>query len=69
MTSRRVEGWRVRVVVGHALLHVVSATEPVVHTDTEGVSWVEWSPTDEGDVPGYVDWSAVRAITWRRGDR
>lgn len=29
-----------------------------------------WSgpPTEELDTPGYIDWSEVTAITWRRGD-
>jgi hypothetical protein len=63
---RRVEGWKVRVVLHGALLHVVSSTEPRVIEHGGELVGVDWSPTDEGDVPGYVDWSAVRAITWRR---
>jgi hypothetical protein len=61
--------WKVRVVFQGALLHLVSRTEPVVRTTGGKVTDVAMSPiegTEHGDTLGFVDWSAVVAVTWRR---
>ena len=68
--EKHVDGWKVRVVVHNAILHFVSSTEPQILTDPPGTSMrdvvgLDWTPTGEGDTPGYIDWSAVSAITWR----
>lgn len=68
-------GWKVRVVVPGALLHFVSATEPIVveHRGVDvldgatGIAGLEWTPTEEGDTAGYIDWEQVVAVTWRAG--
>jgi hypothetical protein len=65
-----IEGYRVRVSLGGALLHVLSATEPVLMRSVTGdVADVAWTPiegTDHGDTVGYIRWSEVTAITWRK---
>lgn len=65
-----IEGYRVRISLGGALLHVLSATEPVltrsVTGDVADVAWTLIEGTEHGDTVGYVRWSEVTAITWRK---
>jgi hypothetical protein len=61
--------FKVRVVVGHALIHVVSSTEPIVHRAPTGeIASVDWNlivDTEHGDTVGFLRWADVNAITWR----
>jgi hypothetical protein len=65
-----VEGYRVRIVMHAALLHVLSATEPVVTVSASGqvttVSWTAIEGTEHGDTIGFIRWSEVTAISWRK---
>jgi hypothetical protein len=65
--QRPVDGWMVRVVFHGAILHFVSRTEPELVRGPDGVQGIRWEPTPDGDTPGYIDWSEVRAVPWRRG--
>lgn len=64
------ECFKVRVVVGTTVLHFLSRTAPAVEYYDEGgayvASWDLIEGTDHGDTCGFIDWSAVKAITWRR---
>jgi hypothetical protein len=61
--------WKVRVVVPNAVLHVLSRTEPKVLIAADGrIASVDWDPVsghNDGDTIGYVQWSAVTAVSWR----
>ena len=52
-----------------AILHLASRTEPTVHLGANGQPvGVDWEPIggpDYGDTSGYIDWSAVTAVSWR----
>jgi hypothetical protein len=64
-----IEGFKVRVVVHGALLHVLSATEPVVTHAGGIVQHVQWAPiegTEHGDTIGFIRWADVTAVTWRK---
>lgn len=67
--EKQVAGWKVRVVLPGTALHFVSATEPRLHVNklTGRPVGIDWEPTDEGDTPSYIDWSAVIAVTYRDG--
>lgn len=60
---------KVRVVVDGALLHLASRTEPKIKETVVGkfvrvdADWI--SSHEYGDTVGYIDWSAVTAVTWR----
>lgn len=61
--------WKVRVVVSGARLHVLSRTEPRVHSNGDSITGVDWEPveaTEHGDSVGFIRWRDVSAITWRR---
>ena len=61
-------GWKVRVVVGGAILHVFSKTEPVVRGSGTLIDAVEWTVvegTEYGDTVGFIRWADVSAVTWR----
>jgi hypothetical protein len=63
-----VEAFKVRVVVGGATLHLLSAIEPVVNVSNAAVVDVRWmliDGTEHGDTVGFIRWSEVTAITWR----
>jgi hypothetical protein len=65
----RVEGWRVRVAFHGALLHLLSATEPVVRYGGGVVQSVQLElieGTEYGDTVGFIRWSDATAITWRK---
>lgn len=57
--------YKVRVVVGNFALHFASWDEPTF--DHESNAWgADWIKHPEyGDEMGYIDWSAISAITWR----
>ena len=65
--------YKVRVVIPGAILHIASWDEP--HQEpvdphmrfTGPKKWVaDWIKDGEyGDTIGFIDWSEVRAITWR----
>lgn len=60
--------WKVRVVLHGAVLHVLSKSEPVVLFDNGHLAGVQMDlvrRTGRGDDVGYIDWSAVVAVTWR----
>lgn len=61
--------WKVRLVFHGTVIHVLSHSEPLVHTSVDGrVTFVEMEPisdTPDGDTLGYLDWSALEAVTWR----
>lgn len=66
--EKAVEGWKVRVALPGAVLHFVSSTEPkVTHSDSGVLAGIDWTPTAAGDIPGFIEWSAVIAVTWRQG--
>jgi hypothetical protein len=64
------ECFKVRLVLGGTLLHVLSETEPVVRFAPSGeiiaVDWKIIAGTPDGDTVGYVRWESVTALTWRR---
>lgn len=60
--------WKVRIVVGSAVIHALSSTEPSVSHDDEGTPRLDWTPiegTAHGDTVGHMSWPDVQAITWR----
>jgi hypothetical protein len=62
------EHYLVRVTISGALLHLASRTMPVVHVLAGRVTNVEadWlTDPEKGDTVGFIDWSAVVAVTWR----
>ena len=67
ITTQRPEDdhYKVRVVIsGAAVLHLASATEPLC--DEQGQWHAEWlADSEKGDTVGFIDWSAVSAVTWR----
>ena len=65
----RPHGWRVRVCLHGAILHLASRTEPLIVMNAGRIANVEMdliSDTEHGDSIGFIDWSAVTAVTWRR---
>ena len=64
--------WKVRIAIGAMVIHAVSRTEPVVRRGAgpgAGVLGVELEPiegTEHGDTLGFVRWSRVDAVTWRK---
>ncbi len=64
-----VDGFKVRVVVDGAIIHVLSRTEPRVDASGRHVLGVEWdliTGTEHGDTVGFIRWESVSAISWRR---
>lgn len=61
--------WKVRIVVGPAIIHVLSKTEPVWRqpygASARRLDMDPINGTDHGDTIGFIDWSAVSAVTWR----
>lgn len=61
--------WKVRIYFrGAGMLHVLSKSVPVCfYTDGKlsDVGMVVIDDTEHGDSIGYIDWSAVAAVTWR----
>lgn len=61
--------YRVRVVLrGVGMLHLGSLDEPELIWSQEGLTTVQAKWLNEptlADVPGYIDWTEVVAITWR----
>lgn len=60
--------YKVRVVIGAALLHFVSRTEPRLLVDADGRPVgmeADLIFGADGDVPAFIDWSKVSAVTWR----
>jgi hypothetical protein len=60
--------YRVRVVLPGALFNLASRTPPVVHQKAGRVTKVvaEWlTDPEQGDTVGFIDWTAVVAVTWR----
>lgn len=60
--------WKVRVVIPNALLHLAARDEPIWVVDDNGrrelvADWI--SDPEYGDTIGFIDWSAVTAVTWR----
>lgn len=60
--------WKVRVVLPGALIHLASFNEPQPVWSAGQLTAVDadWiAAPDYGDTIGYIDWTAVAAITWR----
>jgi hypothetical protein len=58
--------YRIRVVFQGGTIHLVSSTEPEPSGALDSPRF-KWTPIDgEGDVLGFIDWSAVVAVSWRR---
>lgn len=61
--------FEVRLVLVGAIVHLASRTEPVPMLDDAGrlVGVTTDTITDPayGDTLGYIDWSAVTAVSWR----
>jgi hypothetical protein len=56
--------WKVRVVLPNVPLHLASRTEPrIVGDRVVDADWIEGH--EYGDTLGFIDWSAVVAVTWR----
>lgn len=59
--------YRVRITIPGALIHLAALHEPRVTTEDGHVTNVDADWIDElGDTIGYIDWTHVVAITWRR---
>ena len=66
MANHDVDFWKVRLAISGGLIHIASRIQPKVILDSGRLVRVEMDPIDElGDIIGYIDWSAVRAVTWR----
>ena len=65
------EHYKVRIVLHGAIIHLASSDEPSLVFDpwqTGALKAVEadWLNDPElGDALGWIDWPAVRAVTWR----
>ena len=60
--------WKVRVVLPGAILHLCSRTEPRMRISAGRFAHVAMdlvTDTEHGDTMGFIDWSAVVAVTWR----
>jgi hypothetical protein len=64
--------YKVRVVFHGAIVHLAAWNEPDIHLDEwtdDKISNVkaDWIVGDGryGDTPGFIDWKAVTAVTWR----
>lgn len=61
--------YKVRVSMGGSLIHLASTDEPQffggegLHDEEWHADWIE--DPDYGDTIGWIDWSAISAITWR----
>lgn len=63
------EGWKVRVQFPGGAVHVLSRTAPMVRrvgTQVLDVDWDLVTDTEHGDTVGYIRWSEVIGISWRR---
>lgn len=61
--------WKLRVVMPGAILHLASWDEPRLERDDDGrIVGVHADLIADGraDTLGYIDWTAVKAVTWRR---
>jgi hypothetical protein len=62
--------FRVRVVFGAgAFIHLLSETEPVVTSSCgviENVALTLVQGTEHGDTVGFIRWSDVSCVTWRK---
>jgi hypothetical protein len=65
--------WKVRVVFPGVVLHLASKTEPIVekYIDNDTLELTrrvkaDWLTDDRADTLGYIDWSSIKAVTWRR---
>jgi hypothetical protein len=71
ITKEPTPAWRVRVCLPGSILHLTSLTEPAVHMHNGRIGDVSMklvtSGPDSGDTVGFIDWSAVVALTWRSG--
>jgi hypothetical protein len=63
--------WKVWVCLHGSVVHLASRTEPVVRlraclggSRLAGLDLIH--DTEHGDTVGFIDWSAVTAVTWRR---
>ena len=67
--SKPVNFVRVRIVVGHSIIHLGARNVPVAMRDAAGgwvgvkADWIEDSP--ECDSLMFVDWTQVNAVTYR----
>ncbi len=60
--------YKVRVVVGAAVLHFVSRCEPRLHVGADGHPVgmdADLVLGEAGDTLGFIDWSKVSAVSWR----
>jgi hypothetical protein len=61
--------YRIRVCLPGSMIHLASATEPVLERDGSGrIAGCELTPlvgAGFGDAVGFIDWRAALAITWR----
>lgn len=62
--------FKVRVVIPGALLHLASWTEPKIlgSEATDVIDWIDASWISDpayGDTLGFIDWSLVKAVTYR----
>lgn len=61
--------WKVRLAIAGGLIHVASRTQPKVVLDHGRLVQVEMDLLEGpqyGDTIGYIDWTAVKAVTWRQ---
>lgn len=60
--------YRVRLVIPGSVLHVVSATRPVVRVEGDAITSVDWMPlvdSELGDTVAFIRWEDVSALAWR----
>jgi hypothetical protein len=64
------EGFKVRIFLPGAVIHVLTASEPQIIRDEQDriiSAHLDIIPnTEHGDSIGFIDWSAVIAVSWRQ---
>jgi hypothetical protein len=60
--------WKVRLVIGGAIVHLLSKTEPVPVIESGFLTNCRLSlieGTNHGDSLGFIRWASVDALSWR----
>lgn len=63
------EGFKVRVILPGAIIHLLTAAEPAIQTSNGKITSASLDiipNTEHGDSIGFIDWSAVSAVSWRK---
>lgn len=66
-----IDGYKIRLVVPNAVIHLLSSSEPEVHLDpqtglVQALHYNAVVNSKHGDTLGFIRWSEVTAISWRK---